>query len=91
MAIISEHTTICDGPPPGWRRAGGDPREIGDSYHQEIVLRAATGMRSGETCEPQDWSEGRAFLGNFQIEKEGPALETARNWRARDTTWTEGS
>ena len=41
--------------------------------------------------EPQVWSEGRTFPGSFFIAPEGPVLETARDKRARDTIWTDGS
>ena len=41
--------------------------------------------------EPQVWSEGRSFPGQVFIDGEGPALETAKSWRSRDTTWTDGS
>ena len=54
-------------------------------------LRAASGTRPGETVEPQVWSRDRRFPGECGIDSEGPALETAQNWRARGTIWTDGS
>ena len=52
--------------------------------------KAAEGMRTGETVKPQMWSEGRAFPASYSIGDEGPAMERARNWRARGTAWTDG-
>ena len=41
------------------------------------------------TVEPQVWSEGRSFPGQVWIDERGPALETAMNWRAWSTIWTD--
>lgn len=54
-------------------------------------MRAAAGTKPGEAVEPQVWCEGWTLPGAFWIDQEGPALETARNWRAEGTIWTDGS
>ena len=54
-------------------------------------LWAASGTKAGETVEPQVWEERRTFPGDYTIDEEGPALETARCWRARSTIWIDGS
>lgn len=41
--------------------------------------------------EPQVWSKGRSFPGGISIKDKGPAAETAKLWRNRDTVWTGGS
>ena len=71
---------------------GGGPEEILDREGAAITrLRAVAGTRRGEAIEPQAWSEGKAFPGEYYIGKEGPAPETAQSWRAHDTIWTDGS
>ena len=72
---------------------GEGPEEILTIEGEAVVqrLRAASGTRPGETVEPQLWSQGRTFPGQVYIDKEKPALETARGWRGRDTVWTGGS
>ena len=54
-------------------------------------MRAAAGTKPGEAVEPQVWCEGWTLPGAFWIDQEEPALETARNWRAEGTIWTDGS
>ena len=54
-------------------------------------FKAASGTKPGETVEPQVWSEGSLFPGRYFIDSEGPALETAQNWRTGGTIWTDGS
>ena len=56
-------------------------------------IRAASGIKPGETVEPQEWGQGRIFPGAVSIEGESEALHTAQNWdeAGYDTIWTEGS
>ena len=72
------------------QRGGGEILMRGDGAVVQR-LRAASGTRPGETVEPQDWSQSRTFPGQVYIDKEKPALETAKEWRSRDTVWTDGS
>ena len=71
---------------------GGGPKGVLERDSRAIAsrLRAAFGIKPGET-EPQVWSQGRCFPGECSIDDEGPALETVRSWRVRDTIWTDGS
>ena len=66
-----------------------------DSAGGAIVsrLRAASGVKPGETVEPQVWDEGRTVPGQCVILEEGPALDNARDWyvNAWETIWTDGS
>ena len=43
-------------------------------------LRAASGIKPGETVEPQEWSQGKIILGEVSIEGESEALYTVQNW-----------
>jgi ribonuclease HI len=72
---------------------GGGPEEILTREGAELSqrLRTATGIKPGESTEPQVWGQGRTFPGVITIDEAGPALETARLWRASDTIWTDGS
>ena len=72
---------------------GGGPEEILEREEGAVVrrLRAASGTKAGEAVEPQVWKEGRTFPGGYTIDDKGPALETAQNWRATGTIWTDDS
>lgn len=74
-------------------RDGGGPEEIFLQEGAAITtrLKAVAGTKRRETVEPQVWSEGRSFPGRVFIYERGPALETIRVWRSRDTIWTDGS
>lgn len=69
------------------------PEEILERDNGAIMarLRAATGIRRGETVEPQTWSERWVFPGQVKVPDDGPALENARNARTGGTIWTDGS
>ena len=54
-------------------------------------LEAASGLRRGERAEPQVWSEGRTFPGEFNILPEAVAADQARREKAQGTIWTDGS
>ena len=72
---------------------GGGPEEILECDDGAMVrkLRAAANTRQGETVEPQVWSESKTFPGLCEIAPEAQALETAREWRAQGTIWTDVS
>ena len=74
-------------------QGGGGPEEILEREEGAVVrrLRAAAGTKAGETVEPQSREEGRVFPGGFTIDDQGPAKETAQNWRRTGTVWTDGS
>ena len=65
-------------------QGGGGPEEIltREGAAVTIRLRAAVGMRRGETVEPQQWSTGRAFPGAKVIDEKDTTLYIARNWDA---------
>ena len=76
-------------------QGGGRPEGIlgGDSGATVSRLRAASGVKPGETVEPQVWSEDRTSPGQCVILEGGLALDNARNWyvNAWETIWTDGS
>lgn len=45
----------------------------------------------GETVEAQEWGCHRRFPGHIVVDERAEALQTAREWRRRDTIWTDGS
>ena len=54
-------------------------------------LRAAAALHRGETVETGEWGTGRQFPGWVIVEDMAGALQTASEWRWRDTIWTDGS
>ena len=53
-------------------------------------LRVAATLRLGETVEAQGGGDCRRFPGHIIVDG-AEALQTAREWRRRDTIWTDGS
>ena len=75
-------------------QGSGSPEEILTRKGTAVTtrLRAAAGIRRGETVEPQQWSTGQAFPEAIVIDEKDMALDTARSWSAPgDTIWTDGS
>ena len=54
-------------------------------------LRAAAALGRRETVEIREWGSGRQFPGRIIVDSRAGALETASEWRQRDTVWTDGS
>ena len=53
-------------------------------------MRAVATLHRGGTLEVQEWSTNRRCPGRIVVEERTEALVTAREWRHRDTIWTDG-
>ena len=54
-------------------------------------IRAAAATRPGDSVERQEWSRRRAFPGQMIVGDKDEAFAVAKDWRRRDTFWTDGS
>ena len=78
----------CSGPMPG-QGTGRTPARERSALTAR--LRATATLRLGETVEAQEGGARRRFPGHIIVDERAEALQTAREWGRRDTTWTDGS
>ena len=74
-------------------KGGQGPEEILTRESSPLTSRicAAAAIRRGETAETQEWGSDRCSPGRIIVEERAAALETANEWRRRDTVWTGSS
>ena len=71
----------------------GDGPEIITRERSDLTtrLRATAALGRKETVETQRWSTGQQFQGKVVVDSRAGALQTASEWRRRDTVWTDSS
>ena len=72
-------------------RDGGGPEEILNRERSALTTCLQAALRRGETVGTQEWGTSREFSRQVIVEERVGTLQTASEWRRRDTIWTDGS